>query len=269
MDSALVRLCLYLTALVLDAWPTLAQETQTVQVVATTITNYYTAAASTTPLSPEYTNSLDFRTSILNSTNFYRYEHNASYMYWNETLAKYAQSYSEKCVWQHSHGSYGENLAQGFRNVTAAVEAWGDERKDYDFSNSNPTGFTEETGHFTQLVWKTTQATGCGWTECAGKNGVAGIFLVCEYWPAGNVVGQNNYFFKKNVASQRKGGDEGFSELDATRGVTGGVPTSTSASSPSSTVESLGIPSVDVNRSSLFVAISVTGAAVLFVFGLS
>ncbi|EXJ96443.1 hypothetical protein A1O1_01569 [Capronia coronata CBS 617.96] len=270
MHYTLFRCCLCLATLALYPWPAASQQTQTVEVVATTVTNYYTAAASTTSLSPQYNNSLDFRTSVLNSTNFYRYEHNASYIYWNETLARYAQSYSEKCVWEHSHGRYGENLAQGFGNVTAAVEAWGNERKDYDFSNSNPTGFTEETGHFTQLVWKSTQATGCGWTDCDGKNNVSGVFLVCEYWPPGNVVGQNNYWFKQNVDAERKNGDDGFSELDATRGATGGVPSSTSASaSPSATGKSSGSPSVEVDRGRLFAAVCVTAAAVLLGLGMS
>ncbi|EXJ79000.1 hypothetical protein A1O3_08501 [Capronia epimyces CBS 606.96] len=264
--AALFRLCLCLTTLALYLGPTLCQDTQ---VVATTITHYYTTAAPTMPLSPQYTGSLDFRESILNSTNFYRYEHSASYIYWNETLAQYAQSYSEKCVWEHSHGPYGENLAQGYSNVTAAVEAWGDERRDYDFSSSDPTGFTEETGHFTQLVWKSTQATGCGWTDCHGKNNVSGVFLVCEYWPPGNLVGQNNYWFKQNVAAERGDGDDGFSELDATRGATGGVPSSTSTASPTATGASLGSPSVKVNQSDLFVAVCVTIAAVLLGLGMS
>ncbi|KAL2421216.1 hypothetical protein ABEF95_006454 [Exophiala dermatitidis] len=249
----------------------LSQDTQTIQVVATTVTDYYTVAAPTTPLSAQYTGTLDFRTSILNSTNWYRHEHSSGYIYWNETLAEYAQKYSEKCVWSHSHGEYGENLAQGYANVTSAVEAWGDERRDYDFSNSDPTGFTEETGHFTQLVWKSTQATGCGWTNCNGKNNVSGVFLVCEYWPAGNIVGQNNYWFKQNVAAQSESGDDGFSELDATKGATGGVPTSTSASVPTATgeSESLGNLTVEFDQWRLFVAVCVTLAAVLFGLGMS
>ncbi|KIX00183.1 uncharacterized protein Z518_10321 [Rhinocladiella mackenziei CBS 650.93] len=266
---------IFFSSLALYALPILSQETQTIEVVATTITHYYTIAASTVPLSPQYTSSLDFRTSVLNSTNFYRYEHSASYIYWNESLAEYAQSYSEQCIWEHSHGVYGENLARGYTNVTAAVEAWGNEREDYDFDENDPTGFTEATGHFTQLVWKSTQSTGCGWTDCDGKNGLDGVFLVCEYWPPGNIMGDDNRWFIDNVEPERSGGDNGFDELEATQGATGDVPSSTGSSNspPASATspggESLGSPSIEVDRSRLLTAVCVTVAAVLFGLGMS
>ena len=68
-------------------------------------------------------------------------------------------------------GPYGENLAEGFTNITEAVDAWGGEQADYDFNNP---GFSEQTGHFTQLVWKATTTVGCGRINCNGENGVAG-----------------------------------------------------------------------------------------------
>lgn len=257
------------------ALPCLSQDTATVTVIGTTITQTFTAAASTTPISPQYTNALTFRESILNSTNTYRYEHSVGYIYWNETLATYAQSYSENCVWEHSHGPYGENLARGYPDVISAVDAWGDERALYDFSSTDPTGFSEATGHFTQLVWDATQATGCGWTDCNGKNGLDGIYLVCEYWPAGNVVGENNLFFEQNVFPERSGGDSGFDELEATRGATGGTPTSTSGATgintPAATSSgvSIGAPMAEIDRKGLLVTVCVTLAALLFGFGMS
>lgn len=154
-----------------------------------------------------------------------------------------------------------------------AVDAWGNERAEYNFNTSDPTGFTEETGHFTQLVWKSTQATGCGWTNCDGKNGLDGIFLVCEYWPAGNIVGQDNFYFKQNVARERSAGDSGFNEEAATQGATGGVPSSTSANPSASATnaggESLGSPNVEVGVSRVFATVCVTIAAVLFGWGMS
>ncbi|OAP62480.1 hypothetical protein AYL99_04685 [Fonsecaea erecta] len=267
----LPMIAIFLVLLPLQA---LCQDPSTVIVIGTTVTQTFTAAASTTPLSPQYTDSLTFRESILNSTNFYRYEHSAGYIYWNETLASYAQSYSENCVWAHSHGPYGENLARGYPDVVSAVDAWGNERALYNFSNTDPTGFTEETGHFTQLVWQSTQATGCGWTNCNGKNGLDGIYLVCEYWPAGNVVGDDNFFFITNVDAERSSGDSGFDELSATMGATGGTPTATSTSNPpvataSVTGQSIGAPTVDMDRRSLLVTVCVTLAAVLFGLGMS
>jgi hypothetical protein len=57
-----------------------------------------------------------------------------------------------------------------------------------------------ETGHFTQLVWKDTTSVGCGRTECNGRDdgGAPGWYLVCEYWPHGNVIGA----FEENVQEQ-------------------------------------------------------------------
>ena len=98
----------------------------------------------------------------------------------------------------------GENLATGYANVTAAVDAWGNERADYSFKGTE-TGFSEQTGHFTQLVWKSTNSVGCAAVNCSASNTgdiTNGYYLVCEYYPAGNIVGQNNQWFQENVQSQ-------------------------------------------------------------------
>lgn len=195
-----------------------------------TVTTYI--ASATTPPSPQYTNDLTFRTSLLNSTNLYRYQHNASYLSWNDSLATYATNYAAKCIWAHSYGPPGENLARGYPDVTSAVDAWGNERALYSFSPpSNVTGFTEATGHFTQLVWKSTQTVGCGVYACNGQNGIAGYMLVCEYWPPGNIEGtgsEKNVFFDENVQGQVYQGEDGFNEFSATVGATGvGTATAT------------------------------------------
>jgi hypothetical protein len=64
-------------------------------------------------------------------------------------------------------GATGENLAAGYANASASVDAWGLEREEY---NWNKPGFSEATGHFTQLVWSNTTSVGCGRTSCAGEN---------------------------------------------------------------------------------------------------
>ncbi|KAM0802503.1 CAP domain-containing protein, partial [Usnea florida] len=142
---------------------------------------------TTPPSSPQYTSDSLFTATILNSTNTYRTLYNASALIWNTSLATYATTWASKCQFTHSSGSPGENLAQGYANVTAAVDAWGDEGKHYDF---NKGGFSESTGHFSQLVWKGSESVGCGRMECGGVGGVRGWEVVCEYWPAGNVEGE-------------------------------------------------------------------------------
>ena len=179
------------------------------------------------PDTTSYTNPENLQTDILNSTNFYRFEHNATALAWNASLASYAQSWASHCRWKHSGGPYGENLAAGYPSATESVDGWGDERAEYNFNT--PTGFSEATGHFTQLVWKGTTSTGCAAVNCTGKGGMDGFFLVCEYYPPGNVVGDNNAFFVQNVQSQiHNGGPTGTST--GSRTATSTVTTSATAS---------------------------------------
>lgn len=224
-----------------DASTTIQQVTAAVTTVTatpSTVTSYI--ASATTPPSPQYTNDLDFRTSILNSTNLYRYQHNATFLSWNDSLATYAANYAAKCIWAHSYGPPGENLARGYPDITSAVDAWGNERALYTFSPQNAvTGFSEPTGHFTQLVWKSTQTVGCGAYACNGNNGLAGYMLVCEYWPPGNIEGtgsERNVFFNQNVQGQIRQGEDGFDVFSATVGATGvGTATATGTLIPTGT----------------------------------
>ncbi|KAI9158977.1 Protein PRY2 [Paramyrothecium foliicola] len=144
-----------------------------------------TAPPSIPSEEPEFVDDDTFTSAILNSTNTFRTQHNASDLSWNDTLAEFAVDYLEEadCEFEHSGGPYGENLAIGYPNTTASIEAWGNERDKYDFGDAE---FDEETGHFTQLVWKNTTDVGCGRRLC----GERGWYLACEYWPRGNVAEQ-------------------------------------------------------------------------------
>ena len=215
------------TILLTSANPQAITTASTITIPGPTVTTYI--ASPTTPPSPQYTDSIVLRTSVLNSTNLYRYQHNATFLSWNDSLASYAQSYSSDCTWAHSHGpqGYGENLAHGYTDIVSSIDAWGNERDLYVFAPpSDITGFSEATGHFTQLVWKNTKTVGCGVTACNGINGVAGYLLVCEYWPPGNVNGvgsgsQKNRYFEDEVQRQVVSGTEGFDTFSATVGATG------------------------------------------------
>ncbi|KAH8731549.1 CAP domain-containing protein [Phaeosphaeriaceae sp. PMI808] len=149
------------------------------------------SAQSNQTASPQYTDDETFRDALLSATNTYRRQHNSSSLVWNGTLADVARKWSEGCKFEHSGGAYGENLASGYPNASASVIAWGHERVDYDFRSGD---FSAATGHFTQLVWKATQQVGCGRTHCNagqpnGQGNAPGWYVVCEYFPGGNVIG--------------------------------------------------------------------------------
>lgn len=141
-----------------------------------------------------YTMEEDFQGAILNSTNAFRQQHGASSLVWNDTLASYAASHASDCVFKHTDGPYGENLAAGWSSIETAVDGWGNERASYDFASG---GFGETTGHFTQLVWKTTTSVGCGRVYC-NKPSTPGWYLMCEYYPRGNIRGS----YQENVLSK-------------------------------------------------------------------
>lgn len=162
-----------------------------------------TAAPSIPSKEPSYSKRYVFTSAVLQTTNTYRRQHNASSLAWNATLASFAATYlqtqqKDDCKFEHSGGPYGENIAIGYGNATATVEAWGDERKEYDFGKP---GFEHGTGHFTQLVWKNTTTMGCERVLCAGNKG---WFVACEYWPRGNVIGQFGDEVQRQISSAER-----------------------------------------------------------------
>ena len=49
---------------------------------------------------------------------------------WNQSLQDYATEWSQKCVFDHSGGPYGENLALGYPSIAASVDGWYEEIKE-------------------------------------------------------------------------------------------------------------------------------------------
>jgi uncharacterized protein YkwD len=127
---------------------------------------------------------------LLDSHNRYRAQHCAQPLTWSPRLAKAAQLWAntlkaQGCAFEHSGGPTGENLAAGTTgalDAKATVAMWYDEIKGYSFEQP---GFSMQTGHFTQVVWRGTTAVGCGKSQCKGMD-----VWVCEYDPPGNWEGQ-------------------------------------------------------------------------------
>jgi len=143
------------------------------------------------------TSSSDIQT-FLDAHNTVRAQHGASPLVWSDLLASKAQQWAANCQFVHSGGKlgqFGENLAAGAGggyNIVAAVKSWTDEVSDYNPNNPVPS-------HFTQVVWKSTTQLGCAVQICDNifdktRFGLT-TFVVCEYSPPGNVLGQ----FSQNV----------------------------------------------------------------------
>lgn len=135
-----------------------------------------TPPVTTPPTTPP---AQDWKANVLNKHNELRAPHCAPAMTWDEEVAKTAQAWADRCVFDHDTASgFGENLAGGSEQPT---EMWYEEIKDYNFAAP---GFSQATGHFTQVVWRNSTKLGCGRAMCG-----FGVYYVCRYSPGGNVTG--------------------------------------------------------------------------------
>lgn len=141
-----------------------------------------------------YNASEDLKQEILETHNAFRAKHRAPALQWDNELANYAYRHASQCQFEHTHGPYGENLAAGYATAEDALTAWYNEVQHYSYSNPH---FSMSTGHFTQLVWKSTTKVGCALVPCNGSHGTPGQYLVCEYSPAGNLIAPG--YFSQNV----------------------------------------------------------------------
>jgi glioma pathogenesis-related protein 2 len=133
---------------------------------------------------------------ILTLQNAKRSRHCAPALTWSSTLAAAAQSWANGCSKGHSapntRPNQGENLAWGsgsFATASSSVDRWYNEDSQYNFSAP---GFSNATGHFTQMVWRSSREVGCGSAVCGGET-----FWVCRYSPAGNITNPGQ--FAQNV----------------------------------------------------------------------
>jgi uncharacterized protein YkwD len=132
---------------------------------------------------------------LVDAHNRVRAKHCAKPLAWSAQLAQVAQQWANAlrdkgCAFGHSGGNFGENLAAGTSGTLDAedvVKMWYDEVAHYRFASG---GFSAQTGHFTQVVWRGTARVGCGRSQCNGMD-----IWVCEYDPAGNWQGQ----YRENV----------------------------------------------------------------------
>ncbi|XP_055510560.1 peptidase inhibitor 16-like isoform X4 [Leucoraja erinacea] len=138
-----------------------------------------------------------FRSEVPDATNMLRIK-------WDTHLEKIATKYSKKCAWKHNpnRGRVGENLyaTNGALVPAKGVEDWYMEIYDYDYNTMVCTA-GKMCGHYTQVVWATTEKVGCNVNFCDKLHGLDNknlTILVCNYSPPGNVVGVKP--FKKGAS---------------------------------------------------------------------
>lgn len=136
---------------------------------------------------------------ILAAHNKYRQEVGVPALKWSDTVATAAQKWANQLAstgqFQHSgSASYGENLWMGTAGAfsfTQMVDSWGSEKKFFvagTFPNVSSSGKWQDVGHYTQVIWRNTTEVGCGLATAGGKD-----YLVCQYNPKGNYIGQKVY----------------------------------------------------------------------------
>jgi pathogenesis-related protein 1 len=74
--------------------------------------------------------------------------------------------------------------------VDNAVSDWAGERRYFDARTGRCRG--GECGHYTQVVWRGTTHVGCASAGCP-TDGMNATVWVCNYRPAGNVIGERPY----------------------------------------------------------------------------
>ncbi len=155
-----------------------------------------------------------FRSAALSEHNMYRARHHSPDLTLSDSLNNTAQAWAERLAGnpngglQHSSPSQrnnaGENLYVSYTLEPSvdpttlakdAVDSWYNEVSSYNYDNP---GFYPETGHFTQVVWRSSTQLGCGAARGTSTNqgfNYNAYYVVCHYAPAGNILGQ----FPENV----------------------------------------------------------------------
>ena len=113
---------------------------------------------------------------------------------WSNEIAAYAQEWADYLArnnrFEHrADHRYGENIAMHSDNALLnGAKLWYKEKKFYTGSALNSTNWSKA-GHYTQMVWRSTQYIGAG----KSKNAAGQMIIVGNYDPAGNMMGQKAY----------------------------------------------------------------------------
>lgn len=117
---------------------------------------------------------------------------------WNQSAANLASDWAARCDFMHRDpNTLGENIfaSTNSRTPTQVVNSWAAEKANYTYA-TNSCAVGQACGHYTQIVWRASTGIGCATQTCTTGSPFgsgAWSFTVCNYAPAGNIVGQRPY----------------------------------------------------------------------------
>jgi hypothetical protein len=142
-----------------------------------------------------------FRAEMMRDHNRARARVSVEPLVWDSGLAAEAAGYAETLAATRTFAHAkrlagkpveGENLWMGTRRAYSyadMVGSWLDEGRDFKrglFPDLSLTGSWHDVGHYTQVIWSGTKAVGCAVAVNASDE-----YMVCRYFPAGNVWGRD------------------------------------------------------------------------------
>lgn len=133
---------------------------------------------------------------ILNTHNSERKLVGNSDLIWDNSLEEFAANWASTLAYRDNglshrpNNRYGENCYwTGAKEIQPeeAILAFNEEKHDYNYGPVTASNYTV-TGHYTQVIWYRTTRVGC-----AAVTASSGIFVVCNYDPPGNLIGDYPY----------------------------------------------------------------------------
>ncbi|KAK3706764.1 hypothetical protein QZH41_004503 [Actinostola sp. cb2023] len=153
-----------------------------------------------------------FSRKCLDAHNNYRGKHNVPALTWSNELAREAQVWAKNIAKKNKlmhakdrKSGEGENIfmssgADFDESGVNATDSWYSEVKNYDFKKG---GHQPSTGHFTQVVWKSSAELGMARSKA--KNG--SVFVVARYKPGGNMMREYDANVLPTVSSGQPSSD--------------------------------------------------------------
>jgi Raf kinase inhibitor-like YbhB/YbcL family protein len=119
---------------------------------------------------------------------------------WSDEAAALAQKWADHLAatgeFKHNEqkGNFGENIAIN-SSVLGGAKAWYSEIKDYrpGAKIGEPGAQFEIVGHYTQMIWNSTEKIGAGVAVMSKGDFIGQVVLVCNYAPPGNYLGEIPY----------------------------------------------------------------------------